>query len=204
MSLWGNLDASNNAPIFWDAGGYSPNVSANSSVTANAANGQIAGIFGNTTIGFSREGVVAGIFGVDSTEANSTFTSGDGRNVTHAGWVYRVAGTGPVESITGVGLSSNGYITFIGGSSGAAAGMTGNTTANAQVFVNTAGWLVNVTMRSAGSYANTPNVVFPSGNVLSTVTMGGRANRVTQETLVAMGSIYGDATTAEDSNYPDS
>ena len=82
--------------------------------------------------------------------------------------------------------------------------MTGNTTANAQVYVNTAGWLVNVTMISAGSYANTPNVVFPSGNVLSTVTMGGRANRVTQETLVAMGSMEGDATTAEDSNYPDS
>jgi hypothetical protein len=34
--------------------------------------------------------------------------------------------------------------------------------------------------------------------------MSGRANRVTQETLVAMGSIYGDATAAEDSNYPDS
>ena len=204
MSLWGNLDASNNAPIFWDASGYTPNVSANSSVTANAANGQIAGIFGNTTIGFSREGVVAGIFGVDTTEANSQFSTGDGRNVTHAGWVYRVAGTGPVESIIGNGVTSNGYITFIGGSSGAAAGMTGNTTANAQVYVNTAGWLVNVTMISAGSYANTPNVVFPSGNVLSTVTMGGRANRVAQETLVAMGSMEGDATTAEDSNYPDS
>jgi hypothetical protein len=204
MSLWGNLDASNNAPIFWDAGGYTPNVSANASVTANAANGQIAGIFGNTTIGFSREGVVAGIFGVDTTEANSALSSGDGRNVTHAGWVYRVAGTGPVLSIIGTGLSTNGYITFIGGSSGAAAGMTGNTTANAQVYVNTAGWLVNVTMISAGSYANTPNVVFPSGNVLSTVTMGGRANRVAQETLVAMGSMEGDATTAEDSNYPDS
>jgi hypothetical protein len=204
MSLWGNLDASNNAPIFWDAGGYTPNVSANTSVTANAANGQIAGIFGNTTIGFSREGVVAGIFGVDTTEANSALSSGDGRNVTHAGWVYRVAGTGPVLSIIGTGLSTNGYITFIGGSSGAAAGMTGNTTANAQVYVNTAGWLVNVTMISAGSYANTPNVVFPSGNVLSTVTMGGRANRVAQETLVAMGSMEGDATTAEDSNYPDS
>jgi len=204
MSLWGNIDASNNAPIFWDAGGYTPNVSANSSVTANAANGQIAGIFGNTTIGFSRADVVSGIFGVDAIEANSALSSGDGRNVTHAGWVYRVAGTGPVESITGTGVSTNGYITFSGGSSGAAAGMTGNTTANAQVYVNTAGWLVNVTMLTAGSYANTPNVVFPSGNVIPTVTMGGRANRVQQETLVAMGSMEGDATTAEDSNYPDS
>jgi hypothetical protein len=196
MALWGNLDASNNAPNFSGITGYKSSTS--------LANSQIDGIFGNTTIGQTRSNVVFGVFGVDDTEANSTLATGDGRNVTHAGWVARTVGTGPVESITGVGLSSNGYITFIGGSSGAAAGMTGNTTANAQVFVNTAGWLVNVTMRSAGSYANTPNVVFPSGNVLSTVTMGGRANRVTQETLVAMGSIYGDATTAEDSNYPDS
>ena len=223
MSLWGNLDASNNAPIFWDAGGYTPNVSANSSVTANAANGQIAGIFGNTTIGFSRADVVAGIFGVDSTEANSTFTSGDGRNVTHAGWVYRVAGTGPVTTITAnaAAVTVNSFINLIGGSSGAPAGMTGNTAANVRVFVNTTGHIVNVTVSDGGSYANTPalsNVYLQSiyvqntatistssyTNAVFTIVMGGRANRVTQETLVAMGSMTGDATTAEDSNYPDS
>jgi hypothetical protein len=196
MSLWGNIDASNNAPNFSGITGYKSSTS--------LANSQIDGIFGNTTIGQTRSNVVFGVFGVDATEANSALSTGDGRNVTHAGWVVRTVGTGPVESITGVGLSSNGYITFIGGSSGAAAGMTGNVAANAQVYVNTAGWLVNVTMRTAGSYANTPNVVFPSGNVVPTVTMGGRANRVTQETIVAMGSMTGDATTAEDSNYPDS
>lgn len=196
MSLWGNLDASNNAPNFSGLTGYKSSTS--------LANSQIDGIFGNTTISQTRSNVVFGVFGVDATEANSALSSGDGRNVTHAGWVARTVGTGPVVSITGTGVSTNGYITFIGGSSGAAAGMTGNVAANAQVYVNTAGWLVNVTMISAGSYANTPNVVFPSGNVVPTVTMGGRANRVTQETLVAMGSIYGDATAAEDSNYPDS
>lgn len=196
MSLWGNLDASNNAPNFSGLTGYKSSTS--------LANSEIDGIFGNTTISQTRANVVFGVFGVDATEANSALSSGDGRNVTHAGWVARTVGTGPVETITGTGVSSNGYITFIGGSSGAAAGMTGNVAANAQVYVNTAGWLVNVTIRTAGSYANTPNVVFPSGNVVPTVTMGGRANRVTQETLVAMGSIYGDATTAEDSNYPDS
>jgi hypothetical protein len=223
MSLWGNIDASNNAPIFWDAGGYSPNVSANSSVTANAANGQIAGIFGNTTIGFSREGVVAGIFGVDSTEANSQFATGDGRNVTHAGWVYRVAGTGPVESITANAgaICVNSFITLVGGSSGAPAGMTGNTAANARVYVNTTGHIVNVTLSGVSSYANTPVIanVYTSltyvqntaaistssfTNAVFTIAMSGRANRVQQETLVAMGSMEGDATTAEDSNYPDS
>jgi len=34
--------------------------------------------------------------------------------------------------------------------------------------------------------------------------MGGRANRVQQETIVAMGSMTGDATFSDDSNYPDS
>jgi len=196
MSLWGNLDASNNAPNFSGVTGYKSSTS--------LANSQIDGIFGNTTISQTRANVVFGVFGVDSTEANSQFTSGDGRNVTHAGWVARTVGTGPLESITGTGVSTNGYITFSGGSSGAAAGMTGNIAANAQVYVNTGGWLVNVTVLTAGSYANTPNVVFPSGNIAPIVTMGGRANRVTQETLVAMGSIYGDATASDDSNYPDS
>jgi hypothetical protein len=206
MSLWGNLDASNNAPIFWDAGGYTPNVSANTSVTANAANGQFAGIFGNTTIGFWREGVATGIFGVDTTEANSQLSTGDGRTVTHAGWVERIAFTGPVLTITAnAGATGvNSFIQFSGGSAGAAAGMTGNTSANAIVYVNSALYIVNVTIVNAGSYANTPIALPNTGNAVFTVTMGGRANRVVQETLVAMGSMEGDATTAEDSNYPDS
>jgi hypothetical protein len=223
MSLWGNIDASNNAPIFWDAGGYTPNVSANTSVTANAANGQIAGIYGNTTIGFWREGVATGIFGVDVTEANSQFSTGDGRTVTHAGWVERIAFTGPITTITAnaAAIAVNSFITFVGGSSGAPAGMTGNTAANARVYVNTTGHIVNVSVSGGSSYANTPVIanVYTSltyventaaistssySNAVFTITMGGRANRVQQETLVAMGSIVGDATAAEDSNYPDS
>jgi hypothetical protein len=224
MSLWGNLDASNNAPIFWDASGYTPNVSANASVTANAANGQFAGIYGNTTIGFWREGVATGVFGVDTTEASSLLTTGDGRTVTHAGWVERIAFTGPVLSIAvnAAAVTVNSYITFNGGSSGAATDMTGNVAANARIFVNTTGHIVNVQISSGGSYANTPRVesqfyaapftaagntalITPSySNAAFTLTMGGRANRVVQETLVAMGSMTGDATVAEDSNYPDS
>ena len=226
MSLWGNLDASNNAPIFWDAGGYTPNVSANASVTANAANAQFAGIFGNTTIGFWREGVATGVFGVDTTEANSNslLSTGDGRTVTHAGWVERIAFTGPVLSIAvnAAAVTVNSYITFNGGSSGAATNMTGNVAANARVYVNTTGHIVNVQISAGGSYANTPRVesqfyaapftaagntaIITAGSSTAafTLTMGGRANRVMQETLVAMGSMTGDATAAEDSNYPDS
>jgi hypothetical protein len=98
MSLWGNLDASNNAPNFSGVTGYKSSTS--------LANSQIDGIFGNTTISQTRANVVFGVFGVDSTEANSQFTSGDGRNVTHAGWVARTVGTGPLVSITGTGVKA--------------------------------------------------------------------------------------------------
>jgi hypothetical protein len=198
MALWGNLDASNNAPNFSGITGYKSSTS--------LANSQIDGIFGNTTIGQTRSGVVMGVFGVDSTEANSALSSGNGRNVTHAGWVVRTVGTGPVTSISANAgaVGTNSFVTFTGGSSGAAAGMTGNTSANAIVAVNTAGYITSVTLTSGGSYANTPVATPTSGNAAFTLTMGGRANRVQQETLVAMGSMTGDATAAEDSNYPDS
>jgi hypothetical protein len=192
MALWGNLDASNNAPIFADTGGYGA-----------TANTQDASIFGNVTIGATRTDVAMGMFGVDTTE--KSVTTGDGANGTHAGWVLRTAYTGPVTSITAnagaVGVNS--YVTFTGGSSGAGDGLTGNTSANAIVSVNSTGHIVSVTLVSGGVYANTPVATPNTGNAAFTLTMGGRANRVFQETLVAMGSIYGDATTPEDSNYPD-
>ena len=99
--------------------------------------------------------------------------------------------------------------------------MTGNTIANARVFVNTTGHIVNVTISDGGSYANTPvianaytSLIYVQNtatistssytNAVFTIVMGGRANRVTQETLVAMGSMVGDSTQSDDSNYPDS
>lgn len=225
MSLWGNIDASNSAPIFWGASGYTPNVSANSSVTANAANAQIAGIFGNTTIGFSRENVVSGVFGVDVVEIlNDSVETHHGA---HAGWIHRQAGTGPIASITANAgaVAVNSFVTFAGGSLGAAAGMTGNTAANVRVWVNATGQIVGINLNSGGSYANTPVIsgaatgvanvytgltyaentapISTSSftNAVFTITMGGRANRVNQETLVAMGSMEGDAT--DDAVYPE-
>lgn len=192
MALWGNLDASNNAPVFADTGGYGA-----------TANTQDATIFGNVTIGATRADVAMGMFGIDSTE--KSVTTGDGAKGTHAGWVLRTAYTGPVTSITlnapAVGVNS--YITFTGGSSGAGAGLTGNVTANAIITVNSQFWIDSVTLLSGGSYANTPVASANQGNASFTLTMGGRANRVFQETLVAMGSIYGDATASDDVNYPD-
>ena len=188
MSLWGNLDASNNAPQFSGLGGYDT-----SATGVSLSNSQISTIFNNVTIGATETDVALGVFAVDTTEiVTNTFEEHSGA---HAGWISRRAFTGPVVSITANAgaVAVNSYITFSGGSGGAGAGLTGTTAANAQIFVNTAGYIVNVTVNSGGSYANTPVALPNTGNAVFTVTMGGRANRVQQETLVAMGSMYGDS-----------
>ena len=217
MSLWGNIDASNSAPIESGLTGYVSDTS--------LANSQIAGIFGNTTIGFTRSNVVSGVFGVDVVEIlNDSVETHHGA---HAGWVHRQHGTGPIASITANAgaVAVNSFITFAGGSVGAAAGMTGNTAANVRVWVNATGQIVGINLNSGGSYANTPVIsgaatgvanvytgltyaentapISTSSftNAVFTITMGGRANRVNQETLVAMGSMEGDAT--DDAVYPE-
>ena len=185
MSLWGNLDASNNAPLFSGLGGYK--------VTTNVANAQIDAVFNNVTISATETDVALGVFAVDTTEI-VTNTSEE-HSGSHAGWIARRAFTGPITSITAnagaVGVNS--YISFSGGSPGAGAGLTGVTAANAQITVNTAGYIVAITINNPGSYANTPVATPNTGNAAFTVTMGGRANRVQQECLVAMGSMYGDS-----------
>ena len=114
MSLWGNLDAANNAPVFGPTGGN--NLTSNTQL-----------LFGNTTVATTdstvgRIGIAVGVFGVDAVEQQ---VAASRANVgTHAGWIVRTEGT------------------------------------------------------------------------------GGRAGRVTTETIVAMGSIYGDA--SDDNTVPDS
>jgi hypothetical protein len=187
MALWGNLDASNNAPVFADTGGWG--------VTANT---QDSSVFGNVMLSATVTGIALGVFGVDTTEANSQFSSGDGRSATHAGWVLRQAGAGPIVSITAnaAAVGSNSTISFTGGG-------TGNTPGAAVVAVNAAGYIQSVTVTTPGLYTSTPTANAMS-NAVFTITMGGRAGRVNQETLVAMGSIYGDATASDDTQYPDS
>lgn len=186
MALWGNLDASNNAPNFSGITGYKTSTS--------VANSQIDAVFANAQIGATRTGVAMGMFGVDTTEIG--VASAGSHSGAHAGWVLRTAGTGPIATITAnagaVGVNS--YLTIVNGG-------LGNTAANAQISVNTAGYITSITINSGGSYATTPVVTPNTGNAVFTVTMGGRANRVSQETLVAMGSMTGDA--SDDTYYPD-
>lgn len=186
MSLWGSKDQANNAPKSSIIGGLGV-----------PANGQV--MFGNTQVSAFVSGMAIGDFGVDTTEAG---IAGEGKKVQHAGWNLRKAGTGPVKTITltgnGTNYNSNGYVVFVGGGgSGANASYTVNTTTNT---------ISTITLVSGGSgYLTTPvaNVANGSGANVATVSvvMGGRANRVQMETLVAMGSMSGDA---ENTIFPNS
>jgi hypothetical protein len=182
MSLWGNLDAANNAPKQSDMVGYGGNT------PQVSQNGQV--YFANTRINAFMANSALGIFGVDTTEqTNATGVSGKPQ---HAGWVVRKVGTGPIVSITANSgaVGTNSFITF---SQGNGVAGSGNTAANAQISVNTAGYITTITLNSGGSYANTPIATPASGNAVFTITMGGRAGRIQTETLVAMGSVYADS-----------
>lgn len=141
----------------------------------------------------------ANVFGVTAAEAANTL--GHGPRVAHAGWVQQTVGKGYVASITitnaGQGVNANGFAVVTGGSP--------TTNANVYFTVTTPGsnaWQNTITavyiMNPGVEYTTTPNVtlnVALTGYITApsfSVTMGGKANRVSYETLVAMGSMTGD------------
>ena len=169
MALWSNSDADTSAPKNAVAGGLGV-----------SANGQT--LFENTTIDAYVPNAAVGVYGVTAAEEASET---DGTQ--HAGWNLVKRGTGPVVSITAnTGAYSpdgNVYLTFTGGG-------TGNTSANAQILTNGSKQILSITVNEGGEYITTPTIgTVANANVALTITMGGRANRVQTETLVAMGSI---------------
>ena len=181
MSLWGNLDAANNAPKQAAMTGYGGTTGSVSS------NGQT--YYANTQINATVQNNALGIFGVDTTEqTNATAAQGIPQ---HAGWVVRKVGMGPIVSVTANNgaVGANATLTISGGDGIGAS--TGDTPGTVVVRVNSANYIIGVDVVNGGLYANTPRLNTMS-NAVFTITMGGRANRVQTETLVAMGSMTGD------------
>jgi hypothetical protein len=179
MALWGSNDEANNAPKYTVAGGYGV-----------SANGET--LYQNTSISVYVANSAVGVFGVDTTEQSVASNPKGG----HAGWVLRKAGTGPVVSISAntgsYSPDGNVYISFTNGG-------TSNVTANAQVFTNSVSKLItNVVVNTGGEYTLTPTATAVNANAVFTVTMGGRANRVQIETMVAMGSMGADGSSGDD------
>lgn len=185
MALWNSKDEANNAPKYAVAGGYG--VSANGETLYQ--NVKVSAYVTNTAIG---------VFGVDTTEQSVVANPKGG----HAGWVLRKAGTGPITTITAnTGAYSpdgNVYIKFAGGG-------TSNVTGNAQIFTNSVTkQITNIVLNNGGEYTLTPTATATNANAVFTITMGGRANRVQIETLVAMGSMGTDGSSDDDNIFADS
>lgn len=187
MALWSNTDANTSAPKGMATG---------FAATGTFANGFT--LWANAQSNIVTTDQAVGVFGVDTTEQTlSAVNGGVSGHPQHSGWVLRKAGMGPVLTIsanTGA-VGANSWVVFSGGG-------VSNTAANARVTVNAAGFIQSVTLNSGGLYVTTPTATPNTGNAVFTLTMGGRANRVMTETLVAMGSLTSDG--SDDSIYPDS
>jgi hypothetical protein len=186
MTLWSNTDANTSAPK------YAPGL-VNLSNTQNNVNL----MYGNTSTGVFITNSAQGVFGVDNNEMANTSASNKASRPAHAGWALRKTGMGAIATISAGATNKsnvgNAYITFTGGG-------TGNTSANAQLFVNpTSNVVTSIVLASGGLYETTPTAtVSGNANVSIVLTMGGRANRVHTETLIAMGSMTGDGAVAND------
>jgi hypothetical protein len=186
MALWGATDNANNSTIF---------AAQQVNRTANEANRTI--LFGNTTVGiFQNNGVdmkvAVGQFGVSPAECSNT--AGEGKMVAHAGWNLRTRGTGP---LTGITVAVPGRLYTNADTFSVAAG-AGGTNATGNVVTNATGNLVSVSYTNGGADFTTaaPVVTITTAAGLTgslTAVAGGRAGRTQYETLVAMGSMSGDA-----------
>lgn len=165
------------------AGGGVSNVAANASYTVRA-NGSVDGV----TIGTPGAGYSNGFL---------TITNGGSGN-SAANIAYTVNAAGNIVSVT----INNGGSNYDSVPTLAALG-SNTATAALTATVNT-GVITAVTVGTPGSgYVSTPTATVANANAQATfsVTMGGRANRIQYETLVATGSIGADSG-ADDAQFP--
>jgi hypothetical protein len=162
-----------------------------------SANGSV--LFDNVTAGAFHSNVALGVFGVDASEKSNT--QGEGPKMTHAGWVARKVGTGPVASIAitapGKGYT-NGFLTITGGG-------TGNNAANASYAVQANGSVDSIAISTPGagysngfltitgggtgnSAANASYTVNAAGNIVSVIINNGGSNYDSVPTVQALGS----------------
>lgn len=185
MVQWGNTDDAANS-VLWGV--------SNHSKEANTVN-QTA-FFGNTTVGAFQNGSeeAVGQFGVDVVEMGVT----DGP--AHAGWVERTEGVGELSEVT----VSSGGADF---DTGDTIEVVADSGANAEGTVTIAANVITaITLTDTGGLFKagpTINITTGAGTGATLVgVVGGKAGRVSYETLVAMGSMTGDA--SDDTEFPDS
>lgn len=194
MALWGKTDNAAGSTIY---------AAQQVNRTPNTANRTT--LFNNVTTGaFQNNGVnskkAVGQFGVSAAECANT--QSEGKRVTHAGWNLRTRGTGPLGTIT---VAAAGR-TYANSDTFSVAAGTGGTNATGNLVTNATGNVVSYSITNGGANFNsaTPTVTITTAAGVGaslTATAGGRAGRITYETLVAMGSITGDA--SDDTYLPE-
>lgn len=166
------------------------------------------GVTGNSKPKYANTSTV---YGVSATEAANT--QGDGKKLSHSGWVKQTIGTGGISAVAisnpGAGVNASGYLTISGGG-GTGANISyaiANSQNLLQSFSSNSAWNVVATLvvNNPGSgYTSAPTVTYAGANSTRptfTATLGGRAGRRFYETLVATGSITGDDTN-DDTYFP--
>lgn len=188
MSQWKNTDDAANS-VSWAA----RSLGAGSGKSAQAANN--TALFGNTTASAFVTAQAVGQFGADTTE---TTVSG---KLAHAGWQLRRQGLGQLQTIT-VSVGGTSYSNADTIAVSAPSGVN----AAATLTTNSTGGITAVTVTNLGGLfkgTETATITTSGGSGATLVaTYGGRAGRIHYETLVAMGTITGDA--SDDTILPDS
>lgn len=189
MPLWGNKDyvTGNNKPKY-------------ANTTYVVSNSTINGSKANTAKYYGA------VWGVSPTEQANTLAIADGHHSQHAGWVSQKIGTGPIKTITitngGQGYNSAGFLTISGGGDGTVnvRYTIANSQNSLQSFSSNArlNTISTLTIVNGGAGFNVaPTVIAGGANIVPatfSVTLGGRAGRVSYETLVSMGSMTDDNT----------
>ena len=187
MPLWGNKDyeSGNNKPLY-----------------ANTTNATSSSVINGTVANTAKfYGIVAGVSATEEAVAAPA-----PRSTQHAGWNSIKIGTGPITGIRvsgGTGINATGFLTFTDASAygqGTGANIS-FTTANAQNSLQT--FSSNSTLNTYGTFtvvnggsgfSNSGAITIRTNGANTTlgtftIALGGRGDRITAETLVAMGSI---------------
>lgn len=184
MSMWGNTDIASNS-VSWGTTLFN--------TTANSTNR--TALYANVNVGAIVSGMVVGQVGVNTSEKSNT--SNDNSFAQHSGWNIRKVGTGSLVKINivtgGSGYSNTDVVKVTPSSAGAV-------NASATLTTNTSGGIISVTVSNTGAgfiTVNPSNVAVQnstggttggtSANLVAVA--GGRAGRISYETIVAGGSI---------------
>lgn len=161
-------------------------------------------MFNSNTVGAYITNMATGIYGVSATEMANNTTNKVANQPAHAGWVLRKAYTGPIVSV-GITAGGSGYdntdvMTVASPQPGgnATVAITTNATGGvtALTLTNSGSGFLAVNSTSLISIANSTGGATGGSSGSFTATAGGRAGRVHTETLVAMGSLGSNTTSA--------